>query len=272
MFVSKKNADIFLTNLAVVDLLACISSMAMVARNLTHPTLVHVCLSSLGHFLMKPLGVLSLTLLTINRFYAITKAIPLKAFNRRRSLWYVFGIWCFSVLITVSAVIGTGMSLKAKLTALCYVIIRTVGKVRGFIFGVNIVCFVITTVYNIKIWLFVRNHNRRIAEQNVLPKDVVNARNIKLAKLVIAISLSYVIGYMFPSIVFSLVFRAKEKLQQDFSGILSILSILNHANNFIIFAVADKRFRDEVKRMIYGCFGWKEAEDCSVQTQQAQQS
>ena len=142
-----------------------------------HTTLVHICLSSLCHLLMKPLWILSLTLLTINLFYPITNSRSLKAFNmnRRRSLWYVFGIWYFPVLVTVLAIIGIEISSETNVTKICDLLVTTPGKVKGFIFAVNFVCLV-TSFYNIWMWLFIRNHNRRVADQNVLPNDVVKAR------------------------------------------------------------------------------------------------
>ena len=45
------------------------------------------------------------------------------------------------------------------------------------------------------------------------------------------------------------------ELKQDFAGILVLLGIFNHANNFIIFAFADRRFRDEIRKMFRDCFG-----------------
>ena len=44
-----------------------------------------------------------------------------------------------------------------------------------------------------KTWLFVRSHNKRIAEENDKPADDAKACNIKLLKLVTHISLSYVL-------------------------------------------------------------------------------
>ena len=86
MFANQHNVHIFMGNLAAVDLLACIFSAAMVVRAIVDPTIGSVdivCgITIAGHIFIRPLELLSLALLAINRFYAIAKRGTSKVFNR----------------------------------------------------------------------------------------------------------------------------------------------------------------------------------------------
>ena len=147
---------------------------------------------------IKYVALLALALPTINRFYAVVNPNRSQVFSRRRSLCYVNRVWCLWVLIVVSVLAGIAISSKTKITGTCNLLKATQGKLQKCTFGIILICMSTVTIYNMKIWSFLRNHNRRIAQQNILPTDVIKARNIKLAKTVGAIFVSYVIGYIFP--------------------------------------------------------------------------
>ena len=98
MFANKHNAHIFIANLAIVDLTACITAISIVARRilLTKDANVdYICgFNVLGTMPIKCVALLALALMTINRFYAVVNPNRSQAFSRRRSLCYVNGVWC----------------------------------------------------------------------------------------------------------------------------------------------------------------------------------
>ena len=148
--------------------------------------------------------------------------------------------------------------ISSRITTACGVLTEGAGKLKEYLLAFTLVCSIIITVFNVKLWFFIKNHYKRIAQQNVLPNKVIKARNIKLAKLVITVCLFFLLGYILPTLIYTFITRAV-KLPIVFNWILFILYVANHANNFILFAVADKSFRDEVKTMFAGWFGCKEA-------------
>ena len=76
MFANKQYAHIFIANLAVLNLLACICTAVTIVSSL-NPTVgiteVPCGIIIFGNLPLRPLVLLSLTLLTIKRFYAIVK-------------------------------------------------------------------------------------------------------------------------------------------------------------------------------------------------------
>ena len=118
---------------------------------------------------------------------------------------------------------------------------------------VTFICFCAITLCNIKIRLFVRSHNRRITEESDQLADVARARNIKLGRLVAYMSLSYVTVYCIACST-----SRHYEYNRNVRRIFMILFIMYQTNNFIIFAVGDKRCRNEVKKMVSGCFDAKD--------------
>ena len=160
------------------------------------------------------------------------------------------------MLILVSVLAGIAISSKTKITGACNLLKAIQGKLQECIFRIILICLSTITIYNLKIWSFVRNHNRRIAQQNILPTDAIKARNIKLAKTVGALFVSYVIGYIFP-VVFLGFNKIVTALPPVLKWVLQVLYISNHANNFIVFSFANTHFRNAVKKMFWGCLGCK---------------
>ena len=204
MFANKQYAHIFIANLAVVNLLACICTAVTIVSSL-NPTVgiteVPCGIIIFGNLPLRPLVLLSLTLLTIKRFYAIVKGNTSKVCNRRRSLCCVYGIGCLCKLVMVSVLIITGISSKTKVNGTCSLLETIDGKLNAFYFRVTFICFCAITLCNIEIRLFVRSHNRRITEESGQPADVARARNIKLGRLVAYMSLSYVTVFVLPAVL-----------------------------------------------------------------------
>ena len=269
IFANKYNAHMFIANLAIVDLLACICISITVVSTTLYPEIgnaeIPCGISIFGNLPIRPLALLSLSLLTVNRFYAIVKRNASQVFNGRRSLRYLCGVWCMCMLITILVLAVIGISSKAEINGACDLLGVVGGKLNAFLFVVISVCFSVITFCNIRLWLFVRSHNRRIAEENDQPADVVKAGNIKLGKLVAYMSLSYVLVFVLPAIILGVI-NTIALLPLAFRRILIALYTINHANNFIIFLVVDKKFRAEAKRIFGSCFKSRESNLQQAQT------
>ena len=68
---------------------------------------------------------------------------------------------------------------------------------------------------------------------------------MSLSYVIVFVLLAVVLGVISTTITLSLVVRR----------IFVIFFIMHYAKNFTVFAVGDKRFRNEAKKMVSGCFG-----------------
>ena len=259
IFASEQNAHIFLGNLALVDLIACLLSIPMGISHFdskTERTEFYCGSKILKNTIIRPLALLSLILLTINRYYVLTKRNAWKVFNKKRSWWYVIGIWCLAISFMVFMVSLFAVLSKSNITGACSLWDTCLQK--GNKIGMIMVILSMGTIAycNVRIWIHVRNHNKRISNQRVISKDVLRARNIKLAKIICAIFLSYIIVFIIPMIIITL--TATKESAYVLCQIGLILFTATYANNFFIFVVADKRFRLEIKKTFVNCFGGKE--------------
>ena len=253
-FSNRQNGNIFLGNLAFVDLMACIISSVLALSYIDSKLRKSefMCSASmLLTWIIRPTGLLSLTLLTLNRFYAVTKTNAWKVFTKRYSWFYVCGVWCLAILVFAGLSTGVVMFSDNKITGACSLLPALFQQLKPLLFAIQFITTVVITYCNIKIWQYVKGHNQRIANQNVIPEDVAKARNIRLAKLVAIIFLNLVIVYMIPAFIITFINRGvtANALQRT----LAILYTVNHANNFFIFVAANKNFRDDVKKMFANC-------------------
>ena len=252
IFANRQNFDIFLGNLAVVDLMPCIFSPLIIGTRYAGNSIMQnefLCAGNLLiGWLIRPLALLSLTLLTLNRFYAVRMpSTSIRVFNKRRSWWYVCSLWSSEILLmTLAFLYAIKSSPGLNITSTCSLLGALVKKLKQFRFAFIFINLVIMSFCNVRIWQFIKSHNRRIAEQNVLPEEIIKARNIKLAKMMIPVFLSYIIISLFPSVI--LAFSPGHKSDVSIS-IMIILYTVNHANNFFIYVASNKNFRKEVKKI-----------------------
>ena len=255
IFANRQNAHVFLGNLALVDLIACLFSIPMGITHFdpkTERNEFFCVVKILTNTTVRPLALLSLILLTLNRYYVVTKINDWKAFDKKRSWLYVIGIWCLPISFMVIIVSSFGVSYKSTVTGACSLwnALLKRANMLGIIWvflSMGIIAYC-----NVRIWIHVRNHNKRISNQDIIQEDVVKARNIKLAKMVSAIFLSYIIVFIIPMIIITFIATGTCAYILTQTGL--ILFTVNYANNFFIFVVADKRFRDEVTNITANCF------------------
>ena len=166
IFANRNNFDVFMSNLAVVDIMACIFATVIGAKYID-PYIMQYEFACVGNLLVscliRHLALLSLTLLTLNRYYTVVKTnASVRLFNKRRSWWYVFLVWGLAILVMVLIFISSETSSSLSITNACGIVKALSEKLKQPALFQSLHIFInlaILSFCSVRIWQFVRSHN-----------------------------------------------------------------------------------------------------------------
>ena len=132
----------------------------------------------------RPLMLLTLlfvTMLSLNRYYAIAKADKAETlFSHKKSWVYVTSIWTLTLVsLIIPLLYGNRVLLYSNLLGNCFYVDRVAANVLKIFL---IVCMVTMAYCNVKMWYAVRQHNVAMSGE-IITVETSRERNLNLNEL-----------------------------------------------------------------------------------------
>ena len=254
----QSSANIFIVNLAVTDTLQCLNMIFMVtAVNDVRWFMVSgLCqMNAFGQVTFIGTSVLSLALISLNRYFLIVKNSSGNIFTRRNTYLFIFFDWFIPLVLAISPVLGWSryifragyMSCLLDFGASLSYLIAFFGT---FLFTPTVVmCFC-----SWKILVTLRRTKQRIQEVASISRNI-NKEERRVSVMLFVVIIAFFIFYMPISIInFIEVFSGgKYKIDPSIEVSTTIMSQLNHVNNPVIYGLLNRNYR----RAFLEVFCWK---------------
>ena len=252
-FRDTSNGRLFLGNLAVVDLLnsilALFSGLGYINKDIIMDSNVKLCyLTAYSRWSLPYLAVFALTLLSINR-YCITLHHNRagRFFERKMSWMYVLSSWLVLFLpFLVLPFLDTNTTPTFQNDrGLCRVTLAPFFSVN---FYLSFLCLLSMFYFNTRIYFRIKRHNRSVRDKNIINRFEYVERNKKVAKIVLAMFISYVISYV-PVIVRGIYLPTTGNAGSLLSPLAFLFNNINYINNVFIYGFMDKTYRRKLKKL-----------------------
>ena len=112
--------------------------------------------------------------------------------------------------------------------------------------SLSLLCLLSLFCFNLRICFYVRHHNRRVRDENMINNFVCGERNKRITKIVSVISICYVICYA-PMAVKGCFVSTGGHSGSVWSRLVIIFYNINYINNIFIYGIMDKAYRTNFK-------------------------
>ena len=251
-------ARLFLGNLATVDFLNSIigllSGLGYINRSILMSDHKELCYLTAYALMVFPyLAILSMTLLTFNRYFTtVHYSKAERLFHGRKTWLFILAIWALLLLIAcIHVLMNSGTEPEFRLEqGLCTTAANINSKSRWFftlVGSLSSICLILMLYFNVKMCIIIHKHNRRIRNQNAMRESVVVDRNRKMTQITIVIFVCYMICYT-PVTIYSAFSHTDSQRKISFP-IVFLLQYINYVNNVFIYGAMDKNYRRNVRRL-----------------------
>ena len=248
VFKERNQTRLFIANLAFVNLMSTINSFIQgagyIRKNYVDQGFIcYYSAYTLQHF--RYLSVLSVTLLTINRYYAVVKT------GRAEGVFDTYSSWCYILGAHAWSGIANGLLIyvnntpryhkKFGMCTICGNLLRSLNISVNNLFvtpGIFIVFYC-----NIAMWRFVRRHNHE-AKRLGVTKAVLQQRNWRVTRMISIIVVSFALCWV-TSVIIMMTIKTL-----TVERLLRLIFNINFASNFFVYALMDQEFRKNVERLL----------------------
>ena len=244
----QSSANIFIVNLAITDTLQCLNMIFMITavNDVRWFTINGLCqMNAFGQVTFIGTSVLSLALISLNRYFLIVKNSSGNIFTRRNTVLFIFFDWLIPLVLAISPVLGwskhifrTGyLSCLLDFSASLSYLIAFFGS---FLFlPTAVMCFC-----SWKILVTLRRTRQRIKEVASISRNI-NKDERRVSLMLFVVIIAFFIFYMPISIInFIEVFSGgKYKIDPSIEVVTLIMSQVNHVNNPVIYGLLNRNYR-----------------------------
>ena len=254
-FKSRCQLRLYFGNLAAADLASSlhwlVAALGYFDKKLANATTICHFIAVTRRPLMV-LTLLSLTMLSFNRFCAVVKEEKAEmVFSKKRSWLYIAAIWILTFLTLVIPLLYRNKVLMYSNTlGTCMYSDNLAAMVLTTLV---IICMIAMGYCNVKTWYVVKQHNKAMMISEVITQEVSRKRKLKLNKITSIIVVTFTISYGLGLILFAIGKGLKWNLSPFWARLMYVVYATNFANNVFVYGVLDKDYRKEVKRVLFGC-------------------
>ena len=252
------SAGSFIVNLAIADTLQCINMVFMItaASDVAWFRFNGLCLlNAFANVTFIGTSILSLTLISINRYFVIVKGSNRNTFTRRKIFFFMCFVWLIPAFLGVSPMFGWCKYEFRPGHLSCLLAFRASISFM-IIFFITFLCvpFAIMSFCSWKIITTIRRNKKRMKETASVSRKYREERRITTMLFVVIIS--FLIFYTPISTVNIIEVFCDGKLYEVDPSVevaIIILTMLNHVNNPIIYGLLNRNCR----RAFLEVFCWK---------------
>ena len=243
----KTSAYTLILNLAVTDTLQCLNMIFMVtaASDVKWFRINGLCqLNAFGQVTFIGTSILSLSLISVNRYFTVVKHSNRDIFTRRNTFISIFFVWFIPIVLAISPVLGWS---KHAFRAGYMSCLLEFGASLSYLVVFFIIFLIIPSVVMCfccwKIIITLKKNNQRIQEVTSASRHSKDEKRITIMLFVVIIS--FLIFYMPISIVnfIEALSSGEHKIDPSVEIVTLIMSQLNHVNNPIIYGFLNRNCR-----------------------------
>ena len=168
--VHQSSMNTWIVNLAIADLVRCVNLLFMITaiNGITWFKTNALCqLNGILSTFLTGTSLLSLTLISINRYFVIVKKSAQKSFTKQNTLIFILFVWLYPLALSIGPVIGWSEYVYSPSTLICLIKVEFNVSYTVVAFGtLMIIPFVILCFCAWEILIAVYRTRQRVTGQN----------------------------------------------------------------------------------------------------------
>ena len=267
------SANILIVNLAITDTLQCLNTVFMITavNNVTWFHITGLCqVTAFANVTFIGTSILSLSLISLNRYFVIVKNSNENIFTRRNTLIFTFFVWFIPAVFALSPVLGwCKYQFRPGYLSCLLKFSSSISYTVIFFMTFLLIPFTVMCFCSWKIILTIKGNTKRMEEAASTCRKYKEERRVTIMLFVVI--LSFLIFYTPISTINIIeVFNGGNyDIASSIQVSIIIITMLNHVNNPIIYGLLNRNYR----KAFLGLFWWKktsentQVDSCSLEIQ-----
>ena len=249
--ITNGSVSALIVNLSVADTLQCINFIFVItAINdiVSYETDTWCQLNGFGNVTFAVASFLSLTLISINKYFVIVKHSNEIIFTWRNTLLFIFFVWFYSFVLAVAPLAGLSEYTFIPTAYFCWsdvligqglISYSVVAVVTSVIIPFTVLCFCTWKI------LVTLKRSRQRVEENISSISARNEEERRITFILLIIIITFVI-FNVPACTAVTLRTLNYEIQPWIQLLLLAVVLMNHAINPVIYGLMNKNFRKAI--------------------------
>ena len=252
--VHKSLMNPWIVHLAIADMLQCVNCLFMITAisDITLFTNNTLCqMNGINNTVFIGASRLSLTLISMNRYFIIMEKSAQNFFTRKNTLILIAFVWLYPLAFSIGPLTGWSKYVYLPDVLMCTTFHEYSVSYAAIMYGtMMIVPFVILCFCTWKMLMHVNRIRKRVAEQSSSGSEKRNRERLVTLMLLVVIITYFIFNG--PFIIVNIVQALKYEVKTWVRNLTVMIAIVNHVNNPLIYGVMNGNFRQTVLKVFCG--------------------
>ena len=254
--ITNRSMSALIVNLSVADMLQCLNLVFIITATndiAWYKTHTWCQLNGFTNVTFLGTSLLSLTLISINRYFVIVKHSKAKIFTWRNTLLFIFFAWLYSLILAVGPLAGWSKYTFSRAACFCLgaAVIRQgdISYISYTVVAIGTLVILPFTVLCFCTWkiLITLKRSRQRVEEDISSMSARHEEERRITVILLVIILTFVTFNIPGSIVITL--GTLNYQVEPWIGLLAmVIMMINHANNPVIYGLMNRNFRKAISK------------------------